>query len=161
MIIGSPTSKGHSTSGQKTYVRAIVEKHPKERDNTKITFKVGKAKYLNHDDALVISVRIANTQVKRVMVDTGSFADVLYLDAFQKLSLIEKDLTLMTLAFIGLIEDSISPLGNTTMPITVGEEPRSKTLMVTFMVVNLPLAYNVIPSRGTLNKLRAIVSTYH
>lgn len=95
------------------------------------------------------------------MVDTGSFADVLYLDAFQKLSLIEKDLTLMTLAFIGFIEDSISPLGNTTMPITVGEEPRSKTLMVTFMVVNLPLAYNVIPGRRTLNKLRAIVSTYH
>ncbi|CAL9761059.1 unnamed protein product, partial [Musa acuminata subsp. burmannicoides] len=38
-----------------------------------------------HDDALVITARIANAQVRRIMIDTGSSADVLYFDAFQKL----------------------------------------------------------------------------
>ncbi|RZS01806.1 hypothetical protein BHM03_00031740 [Ensete ventricosum] len=40
------------------------------------------------------------------------------------------------------------------LPITIGQEPRSRT-----MVVNLPLAYNVILSRPVLNNLRVIIST--
>ncbi|RWV91559.1 hypothetical protein GW17_00046149 [Ensete ventricosum] len=38
---------------------------------------------------------------------------------------------------------------------------RTKTLMVPFMVVDLPSAYNVIIKRPTLNKLRVVVSTYY
>ena len=33
---------------------------------------VGEAEHPNHNDALVISVVIANAYVKRIMVDTGS-----------------------------------------------------------------------------------------
>ncbi|RRT32972.1 hypothetical protein B296_00045772 [Ensete ventricosum] len=40
-----------------------------------------------------------------------------------------------------------------------GEE--SKTLMVSFMVVKLPSAYNAIVGSPTLNRLKAVVSTYH
>ncbi|RRT47569.1 hypothetical protein B296_00029418 [Ensete ventricosum] len=49
------------------------------------------------------------------------------------------------------------PTAGFLTPITFDDEPRTKT----FMVVDLPLAYNVIIGRLTLNKLRAIVSTYH
>ncbi|RRT33612.1 hypothetical protein B296_00053290 [Ensete ventricosum] len=55
-------------------------------------------------------------------------------------------------------------MGTTTIHVTFGGEPRSKTLMVSFMVVKLPSAYNAIIGRigrPTLNRLRAIVSTYH
>lgn len=61
----------------------------------------------------------------------------------------------------GFIRDSISPLETTTIHITVSEELKSKTLMVTFMMVSLSLACNVILSHPTLNKLRAVVSTFH
>ncbi|RRT80472.1 hypothetical protein B296_00002069 [Ensete ventricosum] len=47
-----------------------------------ITFEMGEAEYPDHDDNLVISVKISNAQVKRVMVVTENFTDVLYLDAF-------------------------------------------------------------------------------
>ncbi|RWW86727.1 hypothetical protein BHE74_00004482 [Ensete ventricosum] len=57
--------------------------------------------------------------------------------------------------------DSVSPVGTTTLPITIGEELKSKTLMVSFIVVALPSTYNAIIGRPTLNKLRAVVSTYH
>lgn len=67
----------------------------------------------------------------------------------------------MSSALIEFMRDSISSLGTTTMLVNIGEEPRYKTLMVTFMVVNLPSAYNVILGRPTLNKLRMVVSTYH
>ncbi|RWW60677.1 hypothetical protein BHE74_00032307 [Ensete ventricosum] len=38
---------------------------------------------------------------------------------------------------------------------------RSKTLMVSFMVVKLSSVYNAIIGRPTLNRLKAVVSTYH
>ena len=62
---------------------------------------------------------------------------------------------------LGFTGDSISPLGAVTLPLTLGAPPRSKTVMSTFLVVDLPTAYNVILSRQTLNKIRAVVSTYH
>ncbi|RWV85126.1 hypothetical protein GW17_00053106, partial [Ensete ventricosum] len=117
--------------------------------------------YLDHNDTLVILVCIGNAKVKRVMVDIDSLADVLYHDAFLKLGLTATDLTLMSSMLIEFMGDSITPLRITLLPITLGQEPRSKTMMVTFMVVNLPLAHNVILNRPTLNKLRAVISTYH
>ncbi|KAJ8478747.1 hypothetical protein OPV22_022474 [Ensete ventricosum] len=104
---------------------------------------------------------MANAYVKRVMIDTGSSADVLYFDVFQRLGLTDLDLTPLTSTLTGFTGDSISPMGATTIPITFGGEPRSKTLLVSFMVVKLPSAYNAIIGRPTLNRLRTIVSTYH
>ena len=80
------------------------------------------------------------------MVDTGSFADVLYLDAFKKLSLTNEDLTPMTSALIGFTGDSISLLGTTVLPVTIGEEHRAKTTIITFMIVDLPSSYNFMLS---------------
>ncbi|RRT68489.1 hypothetical protein B296_00010368 [Ensete ventricosum] len=67
----------------------------------------------------------------------------------------------MASTLIGFTGDSISPLGITTLPVIVEEEPRSKMLMISFMVVGLSSAYNAILGCPTLNKLRAVVSTYH
>ncbi|RWW52210.1 hypothetical protein BHE74_00041380 [Ensete ventricosum] len=67
----------------------------------------------------------------------------------------------MTSTLIGFTEDAIAPLGVITLPMTVREEPRTKTLMIPFIVVKLPSAYNVIIGHPTLNKLRVVVSTYH
>ncbi|RZR97486.1 hypothetical protein BHM03_00026684, partial [Ensete ventricosum] len=87
--------------------------------------------------------------------------DILYFDAFQKLGLTDRDLAALTSTLTGFTEDSVSPLGATTIPVTFGGEPKSKTLMVSFMVVKLPSAYNAIIEHPTLNRLRAVVSTYH
>ncbi|RZR92259.1 hypothetical protein BHM03_00020504 [Ensete ventricosum] len=95
------------------------------------------------------------------MIDTGSSADILYKDAFKKLRLTTADLSPMSSALTGFIRDSIAPLGTTVLLVTLGQEPQPKTLMVTFMVVGLPTAYNIILRRSTLNRLKAIVSTYH
>ncbi|RZS24414.1 hypothetical protein BHM03_00057478 [Ensete ventricosum] len=131
------------------------QKRPKVQRDPKITARF-ENEYPGHDDALVISARIANAHVKRIMIDTGSSADILYFDAFQKLGI-----TLMTSTLIGFTMDAITPVGITTLPMTFDEELRTKTLVISFMVVELPSAYNMIIDRSTLNKLRAIVSTYH
>ncbi|RRT80755.1 hypothetical protein B296_00007236 [Ensete ventricosum] len=104
----------------------------------------GEAEYPNHDDALVILVYVIDTLVKRVMVDTGSSADVLNQNAFQKIGLIAIDLLPMSSTLTWFTRDSIAPLGTTVLPVTLGQEPESKTLMVTLMVLGFRTAYNII-----------------
>ncbi|RWW13774.1 hypothetical protein GW17_00022495 [Ensete ventricosum] len=84
--------------------------------------------------------------VKMITMDTGSSIDILYLDAFQKLSLTDKDLVLMTSTLTWSMGDFISPLGITTLSLTMREEPRSKNMRVPFMVVGLLSVYNTILS---------------
>ncbi|RRT69524.1 hypothetical protein B296_00008971 [Ensete ventricosum] len=95
------------------------------------------------------------------MIDTGSSANILYLGAFHKLGMTNQDLIPMTSTLIGFTDDAITPVGIATLPVAFSDEPRTKTLMVHFMVVDLPSAYNVIIGRPTLKKLRVIVSAYH
>ena len=46
-----------------------------------------------HDDALVITLRIGGYDVKRVMMDQGSAAEIMYLDLYKGLNLKVEDLT--------------------------------------------------------------------
>ena len=46
-----------------------------------------------HDDALVITLWIGGYDVKRVMVDQGSVAEIMYPDLYKELNLKAEDLT--------------------------------------------------------------------
>ncbi|RZR94831.1 hypothetical protein BHM03_00023593 [Ensete ventricosum] len=161
IIIGGPASGSNSSSARRAYVRAEFGKRPAHEKDIDITFRSGNEEYLYHDDALMISIRMANACIKRVMIDTGCSADILYFDVFQKLGLTDKDFVSLTSALTGFTGEFVSPMGAVTIPVTFGEEPRSKTLIVSFMVVKFPSVYNVIIRRSTLNRLKAVVLTYH
>ena len=47
-----------------------------------------------HNDALVITLRIGGYDMKRVMVDQGSGAEIMYLDLYKGLNLRPEDLTI-------------------------------------------------------------------
>nr|XP_009395666.1 PREDICTED: uncharacterized protein LOC103980864 [Musa acuminata subsp. malaccensis] len=158
---GGPTTGGSNSIARKAYAHSTVEKRPRPKFEPEITFGTEEVEHSHHDNALVISIRIANAWVKTVMIDTGSSANVLYLNTFKKLSLSNEDLTPMNLALAGFTRDSISLLETTVLLVTIGEEPKAKMTMTTFTVVDLPSAYNVILDHPALNKLKAVVSTYH
>ena len=46
-----------------------------------------------HDDALVVTLRIGGYNVKRVMVDQGSYVEVMYPDLYKGLNLRPENLT--------------------------------------------------------------------
>ncbi|RZR75055.1 hypothetical protein BHM03_00048691 [Ensete ventricosum] len=168
--VGMSTINPHSPIGDpletrrpdpKAYARSEVGKWPAHNKDLDITFKSRGEEYPCHDDTLVVSIRMANAYIKRIIIDTRSSADILYFDTFQKLGLTDKDLITLTSTLTGFTGDFVSPVGATMMSVTFEGEPRPKTLMVSFMVVNLPSAYNAIIGCPTLNRLKAVVSTYH
>ncbi|RZR86748.1 hypothetical protein BHM03_00014003 [Ensete ventricosum] len=113
------------------YVKSLMQK-----DEPNIVFEMGETEYPDHNDALVVLVCIANAKVKRVMIDTRSSINVLYFDVFHKLGLTTIDLSPMSTTLIGFTGDFIAPLGMIILLVIIEQEPRSKTMMVTFMVVN-------------------------
>ncbi|KAJ4800173.1 Pol-polyprotein [Rhynchospora pubera] len=114
-----------------------------------------------HDDAIVLMLRIHGRRVKRILVDTGSSADVLYFDALRQLNLASYPLTPMDTPLVGFAGDTVIPLGTIDLEVEFGEPPNSVVSRVKFIVVNAPSAYNVILGRKSLNDVGAIASTKH
>ena len=90
VIIGG-TSAGKSSKSRKTYLEVgqnvqLSGQPPRMRgvDEHAITFTdkdVGRI-YHPHDDAIVITLLIADYTTRKVLIDNGSSADILYYPAF-------------------------------------------------------------------------------
>ena len=64
-----------------------------------------------HDDALVITLRIGGYDVRRVMVDQGSVAEIMYLDLYKRLGLRAEDLTTYSSPLVSFEGKVIIPKG--------------------------------------------------
>jgi hypothetical protein len=62
---------------------------------------------------------------------------------------------------VGFTGDKVKPLRVVSLMIEASTYPKQVRASVKFLVVDCPLAYNVIIGCPTLNKLRAVTSTYH
>ena len=73
-----------------------------------------------HDDALVITLRIEGYDVKRVMVDQGSTAEIMYPDFYKGLSLRAKDLTPYSSPLVSFEGKVIILKGQIRLPVQTG-----------------------------------------
>ena len=110
-----------------------------------------------HDDALVITLRIGGYDVKRVMVDQGSAAEIMYPDLYRGLSLRAKDLTSYSSPLVSFEGKVIIPKGQIKLPVQTGSE----MVEVDFIVVDGYSPYIVIVARPWLHTLGAVSSTLH
>ncbi|GFZ19944.1 hypothetical protein Acr_28g0006490 [Actinidia rufa] len=117
--------------------------------------------HLPHDDALVVSAVIANFNVQRILIDSGSSVDILFISAFEKMKIGLDKLHPFHTPLIGFGENTTHPLGWINLPITLGTEPQQTTVWQDFIVVDCPSPYNSILGRPTLGRIKAITSTYH
>ncbi|XP_028074150.1 uncharacterized protein LOC114276566 [Camellia sinensis] len=95
--------------------------------------------------------------VKRVLVDQGSAADILYYDLFRKLGLFEQHLTPAAAPLVGFNSQPEWPPGRIVLPIVTG----TKTLQIEFLLINTPSPYNAILGRQWIHRMEAVPSTYH
>jgi hypothetical protein len=132
-------------------------------DDQVITFSEDDARGIHqpHDDALVVTMIIAGFITRRVLIDNGSSADIIYLPAYQQMKIDKERLKPIDIPLVGFTGDKVKPSGLVSLIIEVGTFPKQVRASVEFLVVDCPSAYNVIIGRPTLNKLRAVTSTYH
>ncbi|KAK3003346.1 hypothetical protein RJ639_019863 [Escallonia herrerae] len=61
----------------------------------------------------------------------------------------------------GFSNHPVAAEGIITLPVAIGTPPAQANFMLDFVVVKVPSAYNAILGRPALNRLQAVVSTYH
>ena len=110
-----------------------------------------------HDDALVIILRIGGYDVKRIMVDQGSAAEIMYPDIFKGLNLRVEDLTPYNSPLISFEEKVIIPKGQIRLPV----QTSSETVEVDFIVVDAYSPYTAIIARPWFHTLGVVSSTLH
>ena len=128
-----------------------------------ITFTEEDAERIHHphDDAIVITLLIADYTTRRVLVDNGSSVDILYFLAFQQMRLGRDRLRPVSSPLVGFGGMKVQPVGTITLPVVVGAYPQQITKDVNFPVVDYSSSYNAIIGRLTLNSWKAVTSTYH
>ncbi|GAV79632.1 hypothetical protein CFOL_v3_23096 [Cephalotus follicularis] len=98
---------------------------------------------------------------KRILIDSGSSADILYKHAFDQLKIPVDQLKPVKTPLVGFAGEMVHPLGSIDLSVVAGTAPRQTQVQMTFLVVDRPSPYNAIIGRPGLNLMEAIVSTRH
>ena len=145
MIVGGTATTGSSKKARKIYLRMVQSVQlmgsvPKiaRRESPIIGFSEEDARRLHHphDDALIVSIRVGDYNVHRMLVDNGSSADILYYPAFQQMGIDRTRLIPTNAPLVGFGGTRVLPLGAITLSVTVGDYPKQITKDVTFLVVD-------------------------
>ena len=93
------------------------------RESPTIEFSEEDARRLHHphDDALVVSIRIEDYNMHRVLVDNGSSTDILYYLAFQQMGIGREQLIPINAPLVGFGGTRVLPLGAITLSVVVGD----------------------------------------
>ncbi|XP_050242539.1 uncharacterized protein LOC126691563 [Quercus robur] len=97
-----------------------------------------------HDNALVVTARINGFLVKRMMIDQGSGANVMYLDLFEGLGLKNQDLVKYDMPLVSFDGRVVIPEGQISLSVNM----EGKEVMVTFIVVKSFSLYTAILGRS-------------
>ena len=110
-----------------------------------------------HDDALVITLRIGGYDVKKVMIDQGSAAEIMYPDLFKGLNLKPENLTAYNSPLVSLEGKMVIPKGQIRLPVQTGYD----VVEVDFIMVDVFSPYTTIMGKPWLHTLGAVSSTLH
>ena len=126
-IAGRPTTGGSFRSLRKSHQRQVNSVHSllslkQRRTNQDMYFSEEDARGIKqpHDDPLVIMIMIKGFNTRRILVDNGSLADIIYLSAFQQLKLNPKRLRPFESSLVSFSGDKVYPRGIVTLTVTVG-----------------------------------------
>ncbi|GJX38481.1 reverse transcriptase domain-containing protein [Tanacetum coccineum] len=111
---------------------------------------------------LVIEVEIGGHMIHRMYVDGGSSTEVLYEHCFNRLRPeIKSQMVLATTSLTGFSGETIWPLGQLRLLVTIGDADHSTTAWMNFMIVRSLSPYNGIIGRPRIREIQAVPSTAH
>ncbi|VFR01425.1 unnamed protein product [Cuscuta campestris] len=169
MIFGGPEG-GDSAAQQKNWVRSIyvgeVSAEPPRRKHTRrepifFTDRDLPPTGEDHNDPLVITMDINGVDVARVLVDTGSSVNILYLETFQKLRLCRTQLEPLKTPLSGFTGDTVEAEGSIVLPVELGSGEKTVWKKMRFIVVDIKCVHNTILGRPGINRVGAVISMPH
>ncbi|XP_065629265.1 uncharacterized protein LOC136067402 [Quercus suber] len=110
-----------------------------------------------HNDALVITLKIGGYDMKRVMVDQGSGAKIMYPNLYKGLNLKPKDLTPYSSLLVSFKGKVVILKGQIRLLVQTGLE----IVEVDFIVIDAYSPYTATVARPWLHTLEAVSSTLH
>lgn len=110
-----------------------------------------------HRDALILTLGVGNFDVKRILVDPGSSADLLQVSVVKQMGFIPASLENPGRILSGFNGSSTTSLGDVTLPVQAGPI----ILNVLFSVVENLSPFNAILGCTWLHEMKVIPSTYH
>ncbi|XP_073051219.1 uncharacterized protein [Primulina eburnea] len=163
MISGGSTDGDSNWARKSKSRRECLEVERAGRSEAAISFGPEDLRGVNlpHNDALVIQARVANYDILRIFIDSGSSVNVIFKDAFMQMDLQGYHLETVETALFGFVGHVVYPEGEIILPLTLGSHDLKKTVMNSFTVLDSPSSYNIILGRPAMKKLRAVPSTYH
>ena len=130
-IIVRGSSIGNSSKAKKTYLWEfhnvqISGRPPRIReDDPAIIFMDEDARRLHHphDDAIIITLTIANYTTRRVLIDNESSIDILYYPTFQQMRINKELLRPVNMPLIGFGGMKVLLVGTISLLVVIGSYP--------------------------------------
>ena len=173
MIEGGSSFSGDSNRSRKAHIRRAQlpstevdvfsfrpAKMPKY-EVTEITFTDEDMEGVEHphDDPLVVTAMVGNHNVHRILIDTGATSNLMYYSALKAMGLTIEHLIPSSVTLVGFSGEKTKSLGTIKLSVTLGTAPKQVTTIAEFLVLDKTPNYNAILGRGTLNKIKAAIST--
>jgi hypothetical protein len=111
----------------------------------------------SHNDALVIEANIASWTLGKLLVDNGSLADIIFVDAYDKMGLSRNLLKAPDTSLYSFGGRVIHDVGKVSLPVSFGTVQNARIEYLSFDVVEMYYPYNGILGSGFLNKLETII----
>ena len=126
---------------------------------TSILFEEKETQHLErpHDDALVITLDVANFEVSRILIDTGSSIDLIFLSTLERMGISRADVVGPPSPLVAFTSELAMSLGTIKQPVLAGKISK----IVDFVVFDKPVAYNIILGTPWIYQMKAVPSTYH
>jgi hypothetical protein len=106
---------------------------------------------------MVIEVNIAGWIIRKMLVDNGSSADILFWKTFKKMNLSQHMLHPPEYPLQGFEGKPIKPVGKVSIPVFFRDLDNARTETLTFDVVNIYHLYLAIFARGFMNKFDVVI----
>ncbi|XP_028117574.1 uncharacterized protein LOC114315186 [Camellia sinensis] len=129
------------------------------RSSTKISFSNEDLTWVHYpyNDALLVTLQIGKFDVKRILINKGNSAEIIYYGLFKTLGLSHEALLNLESPLYGFSLSSVFLLGRIFLPVKAGETVHQ----IEFQVVNVPSPFNAIMGRTWLYQMEAVSSTFH
>ncbi|KAG7533225.1 Retrotransposon gag domain [Arabidopsis thaliana x Arabidopsis arenosa] len=110
-----------------------------------------------HDDALVITLDVANFELSRILIDTGSSVDLIFLGTLGRMRISRADIVGPPTPLVAFTSESAMSFGTIKLPVLA----KKVSKIVDFVVFDKPAAYNIILGTPWIYQMKAVPSTYH